>query len=225
MIHGIRLKANALLWRALAPVTITLFHKLIYFHRRDTTWKNTSWMGVPVQQIPFDLWVKQEIIFETRPDLIIETGTFDGGSAYYYAGLFDILGGQGEIISIDIEPQENLPEHHRIEYVKASSIVPEVIERLREKAAGKRVMVVLDSDHSEKHVRKELEVLSEFVTPGCFLIVEDTNVYGHPVLREHGRGPMEALNDWLKTRPPFELDKAREKYMITFHPRGHWRRV
>lgn len=223
MLHRIRLKANALLWRMLAPITIKLFHKLIYFHRRDTTWKDTRWLGTPVQQIPFDLWVKQEIIYETRPQLIVETGTFDGGSAMFYASLFDLLG-EGEIISIDIDPQPNLPSHPRVEFITASSIDEAVVARVKERAAGKRTMLILDSDHSEAHVRKELAVWPEVVTPGCYMIVEDTNVFGHPVLREHGPGPMEALDDWLKTNPPFDNDASREKYMVTFHPRGFWKR-
>ena len=159
-----------------------------------------------------------------RPQLIIEAGTFDGGSAMFYASLFDLLG-EGEIISIDIEPQPNLPSHPRVDFITASSIDPTIIAQVKERAEGKRVMVVLDSDHSEAHVRKELDAWALCVTPGCYLVVEDTNVFGHPVLREHGPGPMEALNDWLKMKPPFELDKTREKYMVTFHPRGHWKRI
>lgn len=224
VLHKIRLKANAAIWRVLGPITVKLFHKLIYFHKRDTTWKNTHWMGVPVQQIPFDLWIKQEIIFETKPELIIEAGTYDGGSALFYAHLFDLMG-EGEIVSIDIEPQPNLPQHERIEYITDSSVSDKVLALLAERVKGKRVMVVLDSDHREAHVRKELEVLSLLVTQGCYLIVEDTNINGHPVLKEFGPGPMEALDDWLKTKPPFELDESREKYMVTFHPRGHWKRI
>ena len=224
MLHRIRLKLNAGLWRILAPITITLFHKLIYYHRRDTTWKDTKWMGVPVQNIPSDLWVKQEIIWETRPQLIIETGTFDGGSAMFYASLFDLIG-EGEIVSIDVDPQPNLPIHPRITFITASSIEPSVVEQVKAMSEGKRVMVVLDSDHSESHVRKELDAWATMTTPGCYLVVEDTNVYGHPVLREHGPGPMEALNDWLKTKPPFKNDASREKYLVTFHPRGYWKRI
>lgn len=223
VLHTLRLKSNALLWRVLAPVTIVLFHKLIYFHRRDSTWKNTTWMGVPVQQIPFDLWVKQEIIFETRPELIIETGTFDGGSALFYAHLFDLIGA-GEVISIDIAPQPKLPQHPRITYITASSTDRQVFDRIKQRAAGRRTMVVLDSDHSRDHVLAELRIWPELVSPGCYLVVEDTNVNGHPVLTEHGPGPTEALDLWLKDSPPFDLDRSREKYLVTFHPRGHWRR-
>jgi cephalosporin hydroxylase len=200
-----------------------MFHRLTYY-RHESTWRNTRWMGVPVQQIPSDLWVKQEIIHETLPQLVIETGTFDGGSAMFYASLFDLIG-EGEVVSVDIDPQPNLPRHPRIEFIKASSIDPETITRLSARADGRRVMVVLDSDHSETHVRRELDALSGLVTPGCYLVVEDTNVNGHPVLREHGPGPMEALKEWLKTNPPFERDPSREKYMVTFHPEGFWRRI
>lgn len=223
MLHRIRLKLNAALWRILTPITITLFHKLIYFHKRDSTWSNTRWMGAKVQKIPFDLWIEQEIIFETKPDLIIETGTFDGGSTLFYAHLFDLLG-KGEVISIDVAAQPGLPEHPRITYVSESSVAPEVVSMLRERATGKRVMVVLDSDHSQSHVRAELDALADLITPGCYLIVEDTNVNGHPVLTEHGPGPMEALRDWLRTNPHFDVDRSREKYLVTFNPSGYLKR-
>lgn len=139
MLHWVRLKANALLWRALAPITVTLFHKLIYFHRRDSTWKDTRWLGVPVQQIPFDLWVKQEILFETRPDVLLEMGTFDGGSAMFYASIFDLLG-NGQVVSIDVSPQPGLPTHPRIEWITASSTDPEVVRSVLAKVEGKSVM-------------------------------------------------------------------------------------
>lgn len=223
MLKRVVLKVNALIWRVLGPLSVTMFHKWIYFHKRDSTWKQTYWLGAPVQKIPFDLWVQQEILYDTRPDLLIETGTFDGGSALFYASLFDLMG-NGEVVSVDIAPQENLPEHPRVTYITGSSSDPEIVARLKAMAEGKKVMVILDSDHSQKHVRQELEDLAGLVSSGMYLIVEDTNVYGHPVLKEHGPGPMEALDDWLRTNPPFENDVSREKYMVTFHPRGYWKR-
>ncbi len=223
MIRRIRLKINPWLWRKIGPTVGTLFHKYVYIHKLHETWKDTHWLGVPVQKIPFDLWVQQEILWECKPDLLVETGTYDGGSTLYYAHLFDIIG-HGQIVSIDIEPQENLPQHPRITYIKAGSTDPDVIERLTQMVKDKTVMVILDSDHSEVHVRKELELYAPLVTPGQYLIVEDTNVNGHPVFVEHGPGPMEALDDWLKTKPPFDPDPKREKYVVSFHPRGYWRR-
>lgn len=223
MIGALGRRINALAWKLLTPRVITLFHKLIYTERGSSTWQNTKWMGAPVQKIPFDLWVQQEIIHETRPQLIIETGTYDGGSSLFYAHLFDILG-EGEVISIDVSPQANLPKHPRITFITAASVEPEVVAEVSERAQGKRVMVILDSDHSERHVRKELDAWSGLVSSGCYLIVEDTNVYGHPVCREHGPGPMEALMAWLKTNPPFDIDASREKYMVTFQPNGYLKR-
>lgn len=86
-------------------------------------------------------------------------------------------------------------------------------------------MVILDSDHSQSHVAKELASYPEFVTRGSYLIVEDTAVNGHPVAREHGPGPMEALDDFLKTNNSFEIDRSREKFLLTFNPRGYLRKV
>ena len=85
-------------------------------------------------------------------------------------------------------------------------------------------MVVLDSDHSAAHVKAELDLYSPLVTSGCYLIVEDTNVNGHPVYPLHGPGPMEALDQFLPAHPEFEVDASREKYMLTFNPRGYLRR-
>lgn len=224
MLKRILARLDREVYRFLGPWSAGVFHKWIYQHRRDETWKNTYWLGAPVQKIPFDLWVQQEILFETKPDLLIETGTFDGGSALFYASLFDLMG-HGEVVSVDIAPQDDLPIHPRVTYITASSSDPATVQRLRGLAEGKKVMVVLDSDHSQKHVRQELEDLAGLVSPGQYLIVEDTNVYGHPVNREHGPGPMEALEDWLKSNPPFENDPSREKYGVSFHPRGFWRRI
>ncbi len=207
-------------WIAFEPTLYRWFHKRLY-HRHQ--WMDVRWMGVPVQKIPSDLWVLQEMLFETRPQLIIETGTYDGGSTLYLAHLMDLMG-EGEIISIDIAPREGRPEHPRITYVADSSVSPEVLAMLREKATGKRTMVILDSDHRAAHVREELKVYPNFVSPGGYLLIEDTNINGHPVSREFGPGPMEAMEEWLKTKPPFENDPRREKFLVTFHPKGYWKK-
>ena len=76
-------------------------------------------------------------------------------------------------------------------------------------------MVILDSDHSQAHVSAELSAYAPLVTPGCYLIVEDTCVNGHPLYPDHGPGPMEALDAFLPQHPEFEPDPAREKFMLT----------
>jgi len=205
---------------AIEPTVFRLFHKRMY-HRHQ--FMDTRWMGVPIQKIPTDCWTLQEIIFETKPDLIIETGTYDGGSALMMAHFCDILG-HGEIVSVDISPQPALPIHERIHFLKGSSVDEEILRKISAMAEGKKCMVILDSDHREAHVSRELAIYPGFVSPGCYLIIEDTNINGHPVSKEFGPGPMEAMEKWAKTQKDFSLDESREKFLVTFHPKGYWKR-
>lgn len=199
------------------------FHKL-YYHK-GSTWQKTYWMGVPVQKLPSDLFIYQEILYEIRPDIIIETGTFAGGSAYYMAHICDILG-HGKIITIDINRYKNRPFHLRIKYIQGSSINPEIIQEVRNSIMKDlKVLVILDSDHSEKHVRQELDLYSKFVTKGSYLIVEDSNINDHPVYPTFGPGPMEAVDDFLLTNEDFIIDLSREKFLMTFNPRGYLKRI
>ena len=140
-------------------LTVDEFHKL-YYNSPDRTWQNTFWLGVPAQKCPLDLWVYQEILWETRPDLVIETGSAQGGSALFLASICDILN-RGEIVSIDIEDRQDRPRHQRIDYWLGSSIEEKILLRVKEKTAGKdKVLVILDSDHHRDHV-----LLSAFSPP------------------------------------------------------------
>ncbi len=193
----------------------------MYYHQgvAGGTWQDTRWMGVSLSKCPFDLWVYQEILFELKPDLIIETGTFKGGSALYLGHLCDVLR-HGSILSIDIAPIQ-MPEHPRVEYFVGSSTGAEAISLAQERAkSASTVMVILDSDHSRDHVLRELELYGPLVTKGSYMIVEDTNVNGHPVALSHGPGPMEAIDAFLPTHPEFQIDSSREKFNLSFNPRG-----
>jgi cephalosporin hydroxylase len=183
-----------------------------------------SWFGYRTLKSPLDLWTYQEILVETRPDLVIETGTRHGGSALYFAGMMDLLG-RGDVLTIDIDAARGRPVHRRIRYLHGSSVDPAVVAEAERAAAGMRVMVVLDSDHRQPHVEAELAAYHRLVTLGCYLIVEDTNVYGHPVYREHGPGPMEALDAFMTGRDDFVIDRDRERFLLTLNPRGYLRRV
>ncbi|MEA2064357.1 MAG: CmcI family methyltransferase [Gemmatimonadota bacterium] len=198
---------------------IEQFHRL-YYDSGDRTWKQTCWLGVPVQKCPFDLWVYQEIISDMRPDVIIETGTLFGGSAYYLATMFDLLG-HGRVISIDIEERAGRPQHERITYLTGSSTDSRIVERVTRMVAGPgKVMVILDSDHSMEHVRAELETYAPLVSPGSYLIVEDSNVNGHPVYEKHGPGPMEAVEKFIEGNREYTIDREKEKFFLTFNPKG-----
>ncbi|HEX6183915.1 MAG TPA: CmcI family methyltransferase [Pyrinomonadaceae bacterium] len=200
------------------------FHRLYYLTSRRT-WRNTFFLGVPVAKCPLDLWVYQEILNEVRPDLIVETGTAHGGSALYMAALCETLG-RGRVVSVDVVARENLPRHPRVSYVVGSSVEPEIFGRVKAHVrTGETVLVVLDSAHTREHVLEELRLYGELVTPGSYLIVEDTNIHGRPVLRSHGPGPAEAVAEFLARDPRFDVDESREKFYLTFNPGGYLKRL
>lgn len=208
-----------------APVgdPLTTFHEL-YYDSMDKTWMDTRWLGVRTLKCPLDLWVYQEILWETRPDLILETGTAHGGSALFLASTLSQLGG-GSVCTIDVADIPGRPEHPLIRYLTGSSTDPAILSEVSELAAtAQRVMVLLDSDHSAQHVGRELAAYAGLVTPGCYLIVEDTNINGRPVLPGFGPGPAEALETFLATDDRFEVDRTREKLLMTFNPGGFLRR-
>ncbi len=199
------------------------FQRLYYDSAQ--TWQTTSWMGIPTQKCPTDMWIYQEILFEVKPDLLIETGTAYGGSALFFAHIMDLMG-KGRVTTVDILDTGQRPTHPRITYVQSSSTDPETFTRLRQGASESGcVMVVLDSDHSAAHVARELELYADLVTPGSYLVVEDTNVNGHPVYSSFGPGPMEAVEEFLEKRSDFAVDPVRERLYMTFNPRGFLKKV
>ena len=207
------------------PAGITReFHRL-YYGNEEQTWRQTYWLGTTVLKCPLDLWQYQEILHQTRPDLIIETGTYQGGSALFLASVCDQLG-CGEVLTIDLLPRADRPEHPRVTYLAGSSVDPAILRQVEARVReAKSVMVILDSDHSHRHVLAELRAYAPFVTRDGYLIVEDTNVNGHPVLESHGPGPREAVEEFLAGCYDFAVDPAKEKFLLTFNPGGYLRRL
>jgi cephalosporin hydroxylase len=196
----------------------------VMYGDRWQVWQRTFWLGVPTQKNPMDMWNYQEILYETKPDLLIETGTFKGGSALYFASIFDLIG-NGKVITVDIKPQPGRPVHPRVEYLIGSSVSPEIISQIRNAAQGaRRVMVVLDSDHRKEHVLQELQTYAPLVTIGDYLVVEDTSINGNPTYPDFGPGPMEATEEFLKINTHFKRDLSRQKFGLTFNPGGWLRR-
>lgn len=201
--------------------TVARFHLLSFY---GGALQQTYWLGVPVLKSPLDCWVYQELIHELRPDLIIETGTDLGGSALFLASICDLVD-HGRVVSIDLRRAARVA-HPRITFLVGDSTSAETIDQVRRAAAGAdRVMVILDSDHHAAHVGRELRAYREFVSPGSYLVVEDTNVNGHPVMPEHGPGPYEAVEEFLREDPDFQVDKSREKFLMTYFPNGFLKRV
>ncbi|GAB6125464.1 CmcI family methyltransferase [Humidesulfovibrio idahonensis] len=199
------------------------FHQL-YYGNEKRTWGDTKWMGVPVLKCPLDLWIYQEILFEVRPDVLIECGTASGGSTIYFANLFDLLG-NGKVVTIDINDYPR-PKHARINYLLGSSTAPEIFEKVKEFIKpGDTVMVVLDSDHSKQHVLNEMLLYSPLVSKNSYLTVEDSNQNGNPVSPYSGPGPMEAIEEFMATNREFKVDDYREKFYLSFNPKGYLKRI
>ncbi len=206
----------------LQRVVTNLFHRM-YHGSPGRTWQNTKWLGTPVLKCPFDLWIYQELITRVRPDVIVETGTHKGGSALYLASICDLLD-HGRVITVDIREKSGRPEHPRITYLTGSSTAPEIVSRIKEEATG-TIMVILDSYHSRDHVLEELEAYGPLVASGSYVIVEDTNMNGHPSHPKFGPGPWEAVEDFLGSHPEFRVDVDCEKFFLTMNPRGYLQRV
>lgn len=207
------------------PTVHNAFSEWYYRNFQHLKEFHTTWMGCPIVKCPMDMWLYQELIYRLRPDVIVETGTFLGGSAYYMAHLLDLIG-RGEVITIDIRNavEDGAPEHPRIEHVVGSSTAPQVIGHVRERCAGKSAMVILDSDHSAEHVYDELVAYHSLVPVGGYLIVEDTNRHAYPGLHK-SYGPDEAIRRWQPTNKGFEVDRAIEKFGFSFNPGGYLKRV
>ena len=197
---------------------------------------NFTWLGRPIIQFPQDLAALQEIIWETRPDLIIETGIAHGGSLVFHASMLQLLGNAGRVLGIDIDIREHNraeieahPMFERIEMIQSSSIDNAIATQVAEAAAeAKRVMVVLDSNHTHEHVLRELEIYAPLVTKDCYLVVCDTLIEDMPAGSfpnrpwDKGDNPRTAVDAFLKTTERFEVDTAIDaKLQISVAPGGY----
>jgi len=197
-----------------------------------------TWMGRPIIQYPQDIIALQELLWKVKPDLVIETGIAHGGSAILSASLLELIG-HGEVLAIDIDIREHNraaieahPMAKRIRLVQGSSIDPEVVAQVQAAAAGKRVLVILDSNHTHDHVLAELEAYAPLVAVGSYCVVMDTVIEDLPAEsfpdRPWARGdnPKTAVRRWIAAHPEFEVDVARDaQLLVSVAPEGYLRRV
>jgi len=207
---------------------------------RDTTplkyTYNFKWMGRPIIQFPQDLIAMQELIWQVKPDLIIETGIAHGGSLVFYASMLELLGGRGKVLGIDIDIREHNrkeiekhPMFKRIAMIEGSSTDDAVVEKVKRFARGKKqVMVCLDSLHTHDHVLRELETYSPLVTPESYCVVFDTLIEDLPDEFSadrpwrKGNNPKTAVREFLRKNDRFMIDKTIEnKLLITVCPDGY----
>lgn len=206
---------------------------------------NFSWLGRPIIQNPMDIMAMQEIIWEVKPDMIIETGIAHGGSLIFSASMLELnatCGGPADAevlgIDIDIRPHnrkaiEEHPMFRRISMIEGSSIAPEVVAQVKKKSKGRqRILVCLDSNHTHAHVLAELEAYAPLTSVGSYCVVFDTFVEDVPadVFQNRpwhpGNSPKTAVWEYLKTHSEFKIDKSmHQKLLITVAPDGYLKRI
>ena len=197
---------------------------------------NFTWLGRPIIQFPQDLAALQEIIWGTKPDLIIETGIAHGGSLIFHASMLQLLGNDGRVLGVDIDIRDHNraeieahPMFERIEMIQGSSIDDSIADQVRAVADGaERVMVVLDSNHTHAHVLRELELYAPLVTKDCYLVVCDTLIEKMPAGSFPDRpwdkedNPATAVEAFMSTSDRFEVDTAIDaKLQISVAPGGY----
>jgi cephalosporin hydroxylase len=197
---------------------------------------NFSWLGRPIIQLPQDIMAMQELIWQIKPKLVIETGIAHGGSLIFYASMLELLGGDGLVVGIDIDIRahnrreiEAHPLFRRIRLVEGDSTLPEVVEEVYGLAEGKApILVALDSNHTHAHVLKELRLYSPLVSKGSYLVVFDTIIedfpagYFHDRPWDKGNNPRTAVAEFLATNHRFQEDEDLEsKLLITVAPGGY----
>ncbi len=208
---------------------IDTFGKLYYdkwAHGEGLSTIQVSWLGYETLKCPLDLWIYQELIVRDKPDYIVELGTRFGGSALFMGTVCDLIG-HGMVVTVDsdytVAPMR--PLHRRVVYLEGSTVDPRTVQQVESLvSAGSRVLLILDSDHRCNHVLQEMRLYQHMVQPGGYMIVEDTNINGHPTYPEYGPGPWEAVDAFLSEQDAFVVDKSCERFMLTMNPRGYLRR-
>lgn len=211
-----------------SPELVREFHDLYW---TSDTWRWTFWRGIPTLKCPLDLWIYQELLWHLRPQLVIELGTFAGGTTNFLADMLDLNGAPPEsgVLTVDILDRDEIapylggydaasfpvrirPPHPRIDYLTGDSISAAVVAKAQAAALGKEpVMVIADSNHSLGHTRSELSLYADLVTPGSWFVMEDTD----------GPEPRDAVAQFLLADERFAVDPQCEKFHLTFNPGGY----
>lgn len=219
---------NVLQWRskpASEAEVIARFAQI--WGERLTTYYQSRWLGIKTLQNPTDAWVTQEIIQEVKPDFIVEAGTFEGGSALLWAMILEHVNPRGRVITIDIEDQVTAAKQkpiwrEKVDFLVGSSTDPAIVADVARRVQGGRVLVILDSLHTRDHVLAELQAYSPLVSPGSYVIVQDTGL-GRP--SPNAKWASQGVRDFLETSEVFMVDRRRERFLITNNPDGYLRLV
>jgi cephalosporin hydroxylase len=210
---------------------INEYHKL---YESARIWETNTWLGVKCWKLPMDAFIIQELIFNLKPDFLIETGTGKGGSAFFYASVMELMG-HGQVVTCDLNKQTEFDDHYidkvldRIHFIHGGSTNPITVKKVKDIVGDTTDnIVLLDSDHRCSHVLQEMGIYEAFVGEGYYLIVEDTHAGnpGHPVKWKYdNEGAYEAVEFFLRENDDFEVDYNCERHLMTFNPSGYLRRI
>lgn len=198
-----------------------------------------KWLGLPIIQFPQDIVAMQEIIWDVQPDVIVETGIARGGSLILHASLLELIGGEGQVVGIDVDIREHNrqkiethPMFRRITLLEGSSVDDAIVAEVFRMAADRRTLVILDSNHTHEHVLHEMQCYAPLVKQESYLVVLDTVIEDAPETvpadRPWGPGnnPKSAVHEFLNTTDRFEIDRSiQNKLQITVGPDGYLRCV
>lgn len=206
-----------------------LYYHYYYIHqgyRYGASDLQQRWLGHDLIKTPFDCWIYQEIIWETKPDVVLEFGVMFGGASHFYASILDLVG-HGEVIGVDISlAKVKEIRNGRISYIEGSSTSEKTAEEIFRRCAGKKVLIIADSDHEKTHVLNEARLYHKLVPVGGYYVFEDSlnDVMGyHPVPNE---GPKAAALAFLAENDSFAPDlRFAERYIMSLNPHGYLRRM
>jgi cephalosporin hydroxylase len=187
-------------------------------------WTTTTWLGEPVRTAPTDLIAYQEVIARVRPDVVVETGSADGGRTLFLASICELVG-HGRVVSVDAEARPDRPVHPRITYVTGAPHTDAVADEVRGLVGAGTALVILGSVADRHRTSEEFDRYRALVPVGSYVIVTDTVVNGHPVWAGFGPGPAEAVKQILARDGSFVPDPDMVKYGLSFNPGGYLRRV
>jgi cephalosporin hydroxylase len=203
-------------------------HEMMKLFHDIPVWRNTWFQNVRIEKNPLDLWMMQQLIYELQPEFIVETGTWRGGSALYWAYTLNGMGLENSrVITVDIQnlngnAAANPLWKKYVTFMKGSSTDEKIVGEIQKLVAGHKTLVVLDSDHTMKHVVNELHAYAPMVTSKSYLVVEDTHLDGVPTQKDFGPGPLAAVQTFLAepAGKEFTQDFSREAMIMTFNPGG-----
>ena len=199
----------------------------LLYHQKKIVFDQVTWMGMPIWKNPLDAWIYQEIVYEVKPDVIVEIGSNYGGGTKYFADLLDLIG-KGIVISIDMDRSNYNLKHKRVRELTGNSSDQKIVSEVSCLCKGKDVLVIQDGGHSLKQALEDLENYAKLVSLDSYFIMED----GIVDLFHHGdglgfqeKGPLAAVENFLRRNPHFAVDSKKERYILTYNPKGFLKRI